>query len=204
MKISFEVWAQLFLADEDCERICSFLKDEAGIKKKFLLKRLHMTVYHARRPMRNLLNCIEPINIVVPAVDTRFMVMAPGGENPQPNIDPGHRKLGIRILWQSLAMPAIQILRHRLIDYESPMVLGNRPRSTARTSAFGARSFQAHLGLIRAGSGIDRDLTLLGAPFRAKVGDLRFDRFLIETVCLTSEGGSAPDSAKHTKHASDT
>ena len=100
-------------------------------------------------------------------------------------------------------MPTIQALRQRLIDYETPEILGNRQRSTARTSAFGARSFQAHLGLIRAGSGIDQDLTLLGAPFRAKVGDLRFDRFLIETVCLRSEDSSAREATTHTKHASD-
>jgi len=190
MTTRFEVWAQLILASEDSERVRSFLMDEAGIKPKFLLKRLHLTIYHARRPMRSLLDCEETVNIIVPASDTRFMVMAPGGENPRPNIDPAYRKVGIRIQRQSVAMAEIQALRQRLIEYETPVVLGNRPRSTARTSAFGARSFQAHLGLIRAGSGVNRDLTLLGAPFRARVGNLRFDRFLIENVSHTSEGES--------------
>jgi hypothetical protein len=203
MKLNFEVWAQLFLADEDSEKIRRFFIDEAGIKPKFLLKRLHMTLYHARRPLRGLPNSLDATNIVVPASDTRFMVMAPGGENPRPNLNPAQRKVGIRVQWQSAAMPAIQALRQRLIDFESPAVLGNRPRSTARTSAFGARSFQAHVGLIRAGSGIDQDLSLLGAPFRAKVGDLRFDRFLIETVCLTAEASTAITNAGHGDHASD-
>ena len=141
--------------------------------------------------MPGLLNSTESVNIEVPASDTRFMVLVPGGENPRPSIEPARLKVGIRVQHQSIAMPAIQSLRQRLIDYETPSLLHSRPQSTAKRSAFGARSFQAHIALIRAGSGIDRDLTLLGVPFRSIVGNLRFDKFLIETVCLTeNEGGT--------------
>lgn len=34
--------------------------------------------------------------------------------------------------------------------------------------------------LLKAGSGVDRNLSSLGESFRRKLGDLRFDRFLIE------------------------
>jgi len=153
--------------------------------------------------MQGLLNTTETIDIAVPASDTRFMVMAPGGENPRPNIEPASRKVEVRIQRQSAGMPAIQVLRQRLIEFETPLILGYRPKSTARSSAFGARSFQAHIGLIRAGSGIDRDLTLLGAHFRSKVGVIRFDKFLIETICLTSDGSSVVECPASVKHVSD-
>lgn len=186
MKIDFEVWAQLFLADDDAERVRNFFIRDVGVKQKYVLKRLHMTLYHARRQLRGLHTGVEAVSVVVPASDTRFMVMAPGGENPRPNIDPATRKVGVRVQWQSTAMPQIQALRQRFIALESPRVLGNRARSTARTSAFGARSFQAHMALLRAGSGVPNDLTQIGAPFRENLGNLRFDRFLVEAICLTS------------------
>ena len=181
--LSFEVWAQLLLAEADCERIRAFLVDHFHLKLKFIPKKMHMTVYHARRPMRGVQSCVEPVSVVLPAEETRFMVMAPGGENPRPNLSPAHRKVGIRVQWQSSAMPAIQALRQRLIDHETPRVLGRRAPSTRRTNAFGARSFQPHMALLRAGSGVHRDLRLLGEPFRNTLGALHFDRFLVDVVC---------------------
>ena len=96
----------------------------------------------------------------------------------------------------------LRAFRERLIEHETPLVLGKRPRSTARTSAFGAGSFQPHMALLRAGSGVQRDLTQLGTPFRQALGDLHFDRFLVETVCLTSSSPSNIDlSARHASDA---
>jgi hypothetical protein len=43
------------------------------------------------------------------------------------------------------------------------------------------------MAVLRAGSGIDRDLTQLGTPFRQKLGNLRFDRFEIEIVRRISD-----------------
>lgn len=187
MTVHFEIWAQIFLCAEDTDRIRTFFSQTIGVKQKYLLKKLHITVYHARRPFLGLKTGVEPIDIVVPAQETRFMVLAPGGENPRPHLDPGERKVGLRVQWQSQAMPAIQALRQRLIDHESPQVLGKRGPSTARTNAFGARNYQAHMSILRAGSGIGSDLTVIGQQFRSAMGNLRFDQFLIEQVCLTSE-----------------
>ena len=194
MRLNFEVWAQLFLSENDCERVRSFLIDHEGIRPKHVMKRLHITVYHARRPMPALRTGSEPVCLILPAEETRFMVMAPGGENPRPELDPAVRKIGIRIQWQSSAMPAIQAFRQHLIAHETSSVLGNRKKSTRRTSAFGARSFQPHMVLLRAGSGDFQSLSMLGKRFRSSVGDLHFDRFVIESVCLTSE----PSPSNHT------
>lgn len=182
-KLKFEVWAQLFLADQDCDRVRDFLINEAGIRRKHVLKKMHLTVYHSRRPMHELTTGVRSISIVVPTAETRFMVLWPGGENPRPEIDPGNRKVGVRVQWQSRSMTQIQLLRRELIAKETSEILGNRSPSGKRRSAFGARSFQPHIALIRAGSGIGRDLSLLGEKFRSEIGNLTFDRFLVEMVC---------------------
>lgn len=59
------------------------------------------------------------VRIVLPANETRFMVMAPGGENPRPDLDPATRKLGVRVHRRSRAMQPILELRERLTKFET-------------------------------------------------------------------------------------
>lgn len=175
-----EVWAQLLLCDEDCSRISDFLLSALRVKRSCVVRRMHITVYHARRPMPNLLPISEAICLVVPPTDTRFMVLAPGGENPRPELEPGRLQVGIRILKKSAARTAILEFRKRLLQHETQRVLGTRAPSTDKRSAFGARNFQPHMALLKAGSGIERDLTPLGAAFRRALADLTFDKFVVE------------------------
>ena len=57
-----------------------------------------------------------------------------------------------------------------------------RRPSTRKRNAFGARHFQPHMTILRAGSGIDRNLKRIGDPFREALGDLLFDRFVIDVA----------------------
>lgn len=139
-----------------------------------------MTLYHCRRPMPGLAARSEGVRVVVPATDTRFMVMGPGGENARPDLNPSEMTVGIRIHRQSDALLPIWVLRGRLFQYEDHHVLGSRNPSTMRTSAFGARSFQPHMSLLKPGSGICRDLTVVGERFRARMGSLSFDAFVVD------------------------
>jgi hypothetical protein len=107
------------------------------------------------------------------------MVLAPGGENPRPELDPSHRKVGVRVHRQSDARRVILEFRARLLQHESTRVLGARAPSTGKRNAFGARYFQPRMAILRAGSGIDRDLKLIGIPFRKALGDLTFDKFAV-------------------------
>jgi hypothetical protein len=182
-----EVWAQLFLCDADCARIRDFFVSEFGVKPRCLVRNMHITVYHARRPMPGVTSVSESARVVLAASETRFMVMAPGGENPRAELDPGKRKAGIRVHRQSAALPTILEFRERLLQRETEWVLGNRSPSTHKTNAFGARHFQPHMAVLRAGTGIDRDLKLIGVPFRESLGDLMFDRFVIDVVRRTDE-----------------
>lgn len=188
-----EVWAQLFLSQNDCSRIRDFFVSELGIKPRFVIRNMHITVYHSRRPMPGVVTVSETACVVLAASETRLMVMAPGGENPRPELDPGKRKVGIRVHKQSSALPSILKYRERLLNYETERVLGRRSPSTHRRSAFGARHFQPHMAVLRAGSKVDRDLKTIGIPFRQALGNLTFDRFAIEVVTRPGKSSSGKD-----------
>ncbi len=46
-----EVWAQLFLSDQDSIRVSDFFTSEVGLKRSSIVRRMHISVYHSRRPM---------------------------------------------------------------------------------------------------------------------------------------------------------
>ena len=177
-----EVWAQLWLSSSDCTRIRDLLADENLVKPSSIIPKMHLTVYHCRRPMTGLTPLDEGAHVVIPTAGTRFMVLAPGGENPRPELEPRRCKVGIRIQRTNTARAQILDYRERLLSHETPNVLGGRPPSNMTRNAFGARSFQPHIALVRPGSRIDRDLTKTGALFRANIDHLTLDRFTIDIV----------------------
>ena len=181
-KHSVEVWGKLVLSRSDRRRLRDFLVTAMGFSRRTVIDTPHLTVYHARRPMPGLEPTSEVARVVVPAAETRFMVLAPGGENPRPHLDPSRCSVGIRVRRQCEALHQILQYRERLIAFETQRVLGSRVPSTRRRSAFGARHFQPHMALLTEGSSIDRDLTRIGIPFREQMGDLTFDKFVIKVV----------------------
>jgi hypothetical protein len=175
-----ELWAKLILSDEDTARIHRFFVSEFEARR--VLRNMHITVYHSRRPIRGVESHSEPARVILPASETRFMVMSPGGEHPRPELDPSELTVGIRVHKQSSALPSILEFRRRLLKLETQRVLGRRAPSTDKSSAFGARFYQPHLSILRPGSEIDRDLSVLGRRFRETLGDLIFDTFAVDVV----------------------
>lgn len=173
------LWALLFLCENDCIRIREFFARDWNIDRRFILREMHISVYHAQREMPGVASIVEPLRIILPAAETRFMTFAPGGFEPTADIIPGEKKVGIRVHGKGAALLAILALRKRLLVHESAEMLGERFPSTMRKSAFGRRNFEAHMALLREGSGITSDLRAVGAAFRQKLGDLVFDRFEI-------------------------
>jgi len=186
------VWAQLFLCDADSTLIWDVLTSKCSIKRKVLVPKMHLTIYHARRPMLSLQPCAEATNVVIPTAETRFMVLAPGGENPRPELEPRKKKVGIRVQRKNDGRPEILKFRERLLAHETPEVLGSRRPSTHVSNAFGARNFQPHMALLRPGNGVDRDLTKLGSIFRQEIKSLTFDRFCIEIVLWDANANRTP------------
>lgn len=140
---------------------------------------MHLTVYHARRQIPDLRPTAELAYLAIDVSETCFIVMAPGGENPQPGLDPARKRVGIRIGKRDPAQQQINVFRQRCLDPETIEVLGSRQPSTPTTSAFGARRYQPHISLLRSGNGTARDLTPLGHAFRARFRTLSFVRFEI-------------------------
>ena len=165
-----EVWASLMLSDSDCVRVRDFFVSRFRLKARVVVPKMHITVYHARRLLPGLAPLSEEVNLVIPSFETRFMVMAPGGENPRPDLEPAKSKVGIRIHKQSPAIAKINTYRSRLLAYETKDALGCRRPSGLKVS---------HMTLLKSRSGIQRDLTSVGSTFRETIGDLYFDRFEI-------------------------
>jgi len=173
------VWALLMVRPDSEAKLHDFLVAELGIRRRFLRRQLHLTLYHARRPLPGLAPEEMPVDIQVPASRFRLMAMAPGGENPRPDVDMARVSIGLRVNRAASEADAIFRLRSRFYLHETPRVLGQRKPSHHRRSAFGARSYQPHINLIWGGSGLDPDLTKAGTLFRALGPLVAFDRLVV-------------------------
>jgi hypothetical protein len=91
-------------------------------------------------------------------------------------------KVGIRIRHKSSVLEDIFEMRNELTRFETPEIIGDRSPSSRKKSAFGARYFQPHMSLLKPGSGIGSDLTIVGKLFREKMGDMVFDKYKIDIV----------------------
>lgn len=180
MKGKHEIWCQLHLSRESTYRISKFLQLEYGVIPKDIISNMHLTVYHSTKEMNNVFELAEECNHVFDTQYTRFMVLAPGGENPKPRIKPKNHKIGIRIQKQSDIYHTIISYRNRLIQNETVDMIGNRMPSTRTKSAFGLRNFQPHISFLKTGSRINPNLFEVGNDFRFHVQELRFDRFSIK------------------------
>ena len=172
--MDLHTYAALYLSHTDENNIQEFLQDY-GIAEKAIRKKLHMTIYEAPFVLRGVNPSVEDILIQANINETRFMVMAPGGEVAQPGFHPNERMVGIRFTRRNKATPNIDDLRRRFADLEAPYILGSLQGSTARRSIFGSPQFQPHVTLLDPGSGVNSDLTLLGQAFRSEFKELTFD-----------------------------
>lgn len=177
-----EVYALLWLTRRSEKKIVDFLISW-GIPEGSIYRGMHLTVYYARRllpglPQRHL---ARAVSIEADVKETRFMVLAPGGENPRPELEPAKRSVGIRLTKRNTAIEEIQALRREMISLETSQVVGRRKPSTEWTSCFGSRHYQPHIKLLRPGSEIDRDLTSIGEYFRMGFTTIDFGKYKIVT-----------------------
>ena len=177
-----EVHALLWLTRECESQIEAFLRSR-GIPSDAIHRGMHLTVYYARRMLPGLDQRRQRrgVTVLADVAETRFMVLAPGGENPRPELDPARRSVAIRLTRRNRAVPDIQALRTEMRRLETPEVVGTPKPSTAWTNCFGARHFQPHIKLLKPGSLIDRDLRLIGDGFRGQFETLEFGKYEIVT-----------------------
>ena len=176
------VYAMLWVSPRSVVQIAEFLVSK-GIPEAAIDRSMHLTVYYASRLLPGLPRDIpiRPVQIEADAMETRFMPLVPGGENPRPDIDPASKSVGIRLTKRNQAIDEIQALRSEMCELETPEVVGERQRSTAWKSCFGAKRYQPHILFLRPGSGIDRDLRPLGTSFRSHLQKIEFNKYEVIT-----------------------
>ena len=175
----YEVYATLWVTRTCEKQIARLLSEKCGIQKGAIQRGIHLTVYYGRRPLPKLVEENRRVHISADVNETRFMVLAPGGENPRPELEPHQRSVGIRLTRRNQAIAEIQQLRQSIYQLETDEVIGNRTATTAWKSCFGARHYQPHIKLLRPGSGINRDLTEIGSIFRSEIERIEFGKFRI-------------------------
>ena len=179
MDTVLEVWAKPLLASDDAVRVRSFLVGQ-GVKARRIVPNFHITVYYARRPLPLIKEMNERAEVVLPAAETRIMLIAPGGQNPVSSEFPVQHMMGIRVQRKSSAAAIIQTYLQRMRILETSQILGGRKSSSLKTSAFGAFHFQPHMALVKPGGFGGDDLYDLGSAFRREIGTLRFNRFEVQ------------------------
>ena len=180
-----EVYALLWLTRRCEVNIADFLTSW-GMPYGSIQRGMHLTVYYARRPLPGLPRVQPSRRVAIQAdiMETRFMVLAPGGENSRHELEPAKRSVGIRLTKRNTAIEHIQALRREMISFEAPQIVGQREPSTAWTSCFGSRHYQPHIKLLRPGSEIERELTSIGKSFRACFKTIEFGKYKIVTRSL--------------------
>ncbi|MCC9168134.1 hypothetical protein [Pontibacter harenae] len=177
--VTTETWALLHLAKESEIRIRKFFLEKHVINPKYILSGLHITVYYSKHAFDQVPEIIQPCNHTLETKYTRFMVMRPGGENPDPNLLPANNKVGIRLQKTSELRAQIERYREQISKFENTEILGVRKPSTKSKNAFGAKVFQPHISLLKRGNGII-NLTELAENFRNELEHIYFDRFEIK------------------------
>ena len=173
-----EIYGLLWVDRDTQLWIRDILVYDYAVPEDSIANRLHLTVYYARRLLPGVTKKSIPVQIDADVRETRFMVLAPGGENPRPELEPRRRSVGIRLTRRNSAIDEIQTLRESMYRFEISEVIGvNRKPTSAWSNAFGARHYQPHIKLLKPGSGISRDLTVLGEIFRTEIEFIRFNAF---------------------------
>ena len=191
---SFEINAMLQASQESEEQVTSFQSEHLGVKSGRISSGLHLTVYHGRRPLPGLEIVSYPKEVILETSETRFMVLAPGGENPRSDIDPRSQSVGIRVTKRNTAIDEIQRLRRSVYQFETSENVGSRSRTTTWTGCFGSRHFQPHIQLLRPWSRIQCDLFQVGRAFRSEIKEIRLDRFIVEERIRVDGEWSTPTS----------
>lgn len=177
----YEVWAYLRASPKSTRLITEFFVEEYDIKPEYIAPEMHLTIYHSRRPMPLLEESAESHIIAIRTLETRFMVLSPGGENPRPYLVLARERVGIRIKKNNYLREKIKEFRSTFFLHEDKKVLGRRKPSTHSKNAFGARNYQPHITILLKHSGIQRTLTEVGENFRNSIETIEFDKLIFKS-----------------------
>ena len=175
MHKGIKIYYLLYLSFKSEEHIRKVLINDCNIPAEYIQRGMHLTLYHSRRHMPLLEMNTTYLSIESNTNETRFMVLAPGGENPRSDLIPAQRSIGIRLTRRNDAIKEIINLRRSAYRCEPELKRANG-RTTDWRNAFGARHYQPHIKLINPGTAIDKDLKKIGDVFRKKIKKISFSK----------------------------
>ena len=178
---SYEINAILQVSEACESRIREWLLEYLSIRPGRIKSNLHLTTYHGRRPLPGLIECRSRLDITAPTDEMRFMVLAPGGENPRDSIDPRQHSVGLRLTRRNSAISEIQRIREQIYGRETKEIVEGRTPTTAWTSCFGARNYQPHIQLLKPWHKVDTGLSEIGSAFRSAIHEVSFDTLTIDS-----------------------
>ena len=177
----YNFYALLWIDKENEKKIANILKNKCGVSEEYIQRGMHLTIYHGKRRLPGIKPSRTYEIIKSNVNETRFMVFAPGGENPRKDINPNKKPVGIRLTRRNIAIPRLLELRRSIYKHENETVLKNRRQRTSDwKNAFGSSHYQAHIVMIRPGSNINKNLTVLGKIFRKELRNIYFRKFEIK------------------------
>ena len=168
----------MFLSIEDENRITSFFEGRFNIPTNFIVRGMHITLYHSQIPINLPIKDNTKISIDADVKETRFMVMVPGGEKPKKNINPASKSVGLRLNKRNNAIPSSLEMRRKI--YQNEPDLKNRKNTSDWRNAFGAKNFQPHMTLLKPGNSMPNDLSEVGTLFRDNFQELNFQKLLVK------------------------
>jgi len=177
----YNIYALLWIDRDSEKEISNVLKKKCGISEEYIQRGMHLTIYHGKRKLPRIKPSTTYEIIKSNVNETRFMVFAPGGENPRKDIDPIKRPVGIRLTRRNIAIPRILELRRSIYKHENQTPIKNWKQKTSDwKNAFGSSHYQAHMTIIRPGSNVNKKLTVLGNIFRKELKNIYFRKFEIK------------------------
>ena len=175
LKNDFECYFLLFLSLKSEKLIREFLIQKINVNEESIERNMHLTIYYGRRKLPIDMGQ-SFLSIDSDVTETRFMVLAPGGENPHPDHIASQKSIGIRLTKRNSAIPDILKLRRQIYRHESKFI--KRQNTTDWKNAFGARNYQPHIKLLRPGTSINNDLSIIGNKFREYIKIIEFSKLV--------------------------
>jgi len=175
---SYSLFVLLYLDFDDQKEISDFFSINYGVPTDCIERGMHLTLYHSRRKLPYYQKKQSLVSIELNVSETRFMVLAPGGENPRTNLIPSKGSVGIRLTKRNIAIT--DILEIRRDAYKHEPTFKDRKNSSDWRNAFGAPRFQPHIKFLRPGNGLDYNLTTVGAAFRESFQCLKFSKIVVK------------------------
>ena len=110
---------ELYLEEKCRKSICQFFLEKYRCPPASVIEKLHLTVYFAAMRVPTAKLETRDVSIVVPASETRFMLMEPGGEIARPHLKADKSKVGVRIRKPGSELYGIQAFRREFCKLET-------------------------------------------------------------------------------------